>query len=83
MNDLADIAKMIVRLEEAGMTRRAIAKGAGIGASQITRIMAGDARNPTFRVVTSLKRFCEEMLDAEPPRRDERFAPGCKPRASR
>ncbi|APG91053.1 hypothetical protein [Sinorhizobium americanum] len=74
MDDLAEIAKMIRRLEETGMSRRAIAEGANVGASAI---------NPSLRLVNSLKRFCRECLDADPPRRDERFAPGCQPRAGR
>ncbi len=37
-DDLAEVANMIARLEQSGLSRRAIAEGAGIGASQITRI---------------------------------------------
>ena len=82
-DDLAEVARMIRRLEETGLSRRAIAEGAGVGASQITRIMAGDAKNPTYRVIQSIRRFYKENFDAEPPRRDERFANGCQPRAGR
>ncbi|RVJ00084.1 helix-turn-helix domain-containing protein [Sinorhizobium medicae] len=82
-DDLAEVARMIQRLEETGMSRRAIAEGAGIGASQITRIMAGEARNPTLRVINSLKRFYRETLPVDEPSRQQRFAKGCAPRASR
>lgn len=86
-DDLAEVARMIHRLEETGLSRRAIAEGAGIGASQITRIMAGEARNPTLRVINSLKRFYREtetlpVDEVDEPSR-ERFANGCQPRAGR
>ncbi len=87
MEDIRDIAAMISRLEEAGMTRRQIAEGSNIGASAITRIMAGDARNPSFRLINSIRTFYRQQFpNADPPRRNnlqQRFAPGCQPRAGR
>ncbi|MEY9163106.1 transcriptional regulator with XRE-family HTH domain [Sinorhizobium fredii] len=81
-NDVAEIASMIRRLEETGMSRKAIAEGANVGASAITRIMLGDAKSPSFRVVNSIKRFYGETFpNADPPQ--QRFAPGCAPRAGR
>ncbi|MCG5486010.1 MAG: helix-turn-helix transcriptional regulator [Sinorhizobium meliloti] len=85
-DDLAEVANMIARLEQSGLSRRAIAEGAGIGASQITRIMAGEARNPTLRVINSLKRFYRETLpvdEVDQPSPQQRFANGCQPRAGR
>ncbi|MCA1365805.1 helix-turn-helix transcriptional regulator [Bradyrhizobium sp. BRP14] len=82
-NDVAEIARMIARLEEVGLTRRAIAEGAGIGASQVTRIMLGDAKNPSFRVANSIKRFHAEVFPNGEPPPPSRFARGCAPRASR
>ncbi|TWA15949.1 helix-turn-helix protein [Sinorhizobium medicae] len=84
MDDVAEIATMIRRLEdEAGLSRRAIAEGAGIGASQVTRIMLGDAKNPSFRVANSLKRLYAEKFADDADAQPSRFAPGCAPRASR
>jgi len=84
MNDVAELATMIRRLEdEAGLSRRAIAEGAGIGASQVTRIMLGDAKSPSFRVANSLKRFYAETFANGAVQSYQRFAPGCAPRASR
>jgi transcriptional regulator with XRE-family HTH domain len=86
MNDLAEVARMIARLEDAGMTRRAIAEGAGIGASAITRIMAGESRNPSFRLINSIRSYYRQHFPVDPPRQhdvQQRFAPGCQPRAGR
>lgn len=86
MEDIRDIAAMIARLEETGMTRRQIAEGSNVGASAITRIMAGEARNPSFRVISSIRNFYRQTFPVDPPRRNDlqqRFAPGCSPRAGR
>ncbi|MGH0213683.1 helix-turn-helix domain-containing protein [Sinorhizobium meliloti] len=81
-DDVAEIAALIARLEQSGLSRRAIAEGSGIGASQVSRIMLGDAKNPTFRVVTSIRRFHDEVFPNAGPQ-PTRFAPGCQPRAGR
>ncbi|MQW73115.1 helix-turn-helix domain-containing protein [Sinorhizobium medicae] len=87
MDDIRDIAAMIARLEETGMTRRQIAEGSNVGASAITRIMAGEARNPSFRVISSIRSFYRQHFpNGDPTRRydlEQRFAPGCQPRAGR
>ncbi|PJR11493.1 helix-turn-helix domain-containing protein [Sinorhizobium meliloti] len=85
MPDLSEITAMIHRLEQAGFSRKAIAEGANIGASQITRIMAGEARNPTLRVIRSIESVYRQHFAADPPQRDlpQRFAKGCQPRAGR
>ncbi|WEJ11572.1 helix-turn-helix domain-containing protein [Sinorhizobium prairiense] len=86
MEDIRDIAAMIARLEQSGMTRRQIAEGAGIGASAITRIMAGESRNPSFRLINSIRSYYLQHFPVDPPRQyhvQQRFAPGCQPRASR
>lgn len=82
MSDLSEVAAMIARLEAAGMTRREIAQGANVGASAITRIMLGDAKSPSFRLITSIKQYYRQHFpDADAP--PSRHAPRCAPRAGR
>lgn len=87
MDDLAEISRMIHRLEETGLTRRQIAEAANVGPSTITRLAAGDARDPSLRVVRAVKTaYRQHFPDADPLRRSDlqqRFAPGCQPRAGR
>ncbi|MDX0836941.1 helix-turn-helix domain-containing protein [Sinorhizobium medicae] len=87
MDDVAEIARMIHRLEEAGLSRREIAEGSQTSPSAISRIANLNAKNPTFAMVKGIQAFYRRHFpNGEPPRRNDlqqRFAPGCSPRAGR
>ncbi|MDW9356168.1 helix-turn-helix domain-containing protein [Sinorhizobium meliloti] len=87
MDDVAEIARMIHRLEEAGLSRREIAQGSQTSPSAISRIANLHARNPTFAMVKGIRAFYHRHFpDSDPHRRNDvqqRFAPGCAPRAGR
>ncbi|MDX1072381.1 XRE family transcriptional regulator [Sinorhizobium medicae] len=86
MDDVAEIARMIHRLEEAGLSRREIAQGSQTSPSAITRIANLNAKNPTFAMVKGIQAFYRRHFPVDPHRRNDlqqRFAPGCQPRAGR
>lgn len=86
MDDVAEIARMIHRLEEAGLSRREIAEGSQTSPSAISRIANLNAKNPTFAMVKGIQAFYRRHFPVDPPRRNDlqqRFAPGCSPRAGR
>ncbi|MDX0598878.1 helix-turn-helix domain-containing protein [Sinorhizobium medicae] len=87
MDDVAEIARMIHRLEEAGLSRREIAEGSQTSPSAISRIANLNAKNPTFAMVKGIRAFYHRHFpNSDPHRRNDlqqRFAPGCQPRAGR
>ncbi|MCA1365820.1 XRE family transcriptional regulator [Bradyrhizobium sp. BRP14] len=81
-DDVAEIARMIHRLEQSGLTRREIAAGSKTSPSAITRIANLHARDPSFRLISGIKAFYRETFPNGEPS-PQRFAPGCAPRAGR
>lgn len=82
-DDLAEVARMIHRLEEAGLSRRAIAAGSQTSPSAITRLAKLSAKSPTFKLISGIRAFYRSQFPDAEPSRQQRFAKGCQPRAGR
>ena len=62
-----DFASIIAGLEATGLSRTEIAREAHLSRMTVWRLAEGEAREPSFRVVSSIERVYEQRVSALQP----------------